>query len=119
MLDQALNATLAMVDLEETLVVVTADHGHTMSIGGYQSRGADIRGVVDNENAGDGKPYMILGYAQGKGFYANLGGDSNNVTRRDPSDLNVTNFQYNYPGSGKMITIIPFNKFGAILKIPI
>ena len=100
MLDQAVNATLGMVDLDETLVIVTADHGHTMSIGGYQSRGADIRGVVDNENAGDGKPYMILAYAQGKGFYANLAGDSHNVTRKDPATLNVTNFQYNYPGTG-------------------
>ena len=62
--------------------------------------------VLDNENAGDGMPYMILGYAQGKGFYANLAGNSNNVTRSDPSDLNVTNFQYNYPGSGWMLAIL-------------
>ena len=30
--------------LEETLFIVTADHGHTMTMQGYQPRGADIRG---------------------------------------------------------------------------
>ena len=31
-----------MVDTEETLIIVTADHAHTMSMGGYASRFADI-----------------------------------------------------------------------------
>ena len=40
----AIKKATTMVDLKETLIIVTADHGHTMTIGGYQSRGADIRG---------------------------------------------------------------------------
>ena len=40
----AIKKATTMVDLQETLIIVTADHGHTMTIGGYQSRGADIRG---------------------------------------------------------------------------
>ena len=42
--DLAIQKAAEMVNLEETLIVVTADHGHTMSMGGYQTRGVDIRG---------------------------------------------------------------------------
>ncbi len=63
-------------DIDDTLIIVTADHGHTMTIQGYPKRGADILGlvVVDDEEgegplpaAGDGKPYTTLSYANGPG----------------------------------------------------
>ena len=43
--DLAIQKAAEMVNLEETLIVVTADHGHTMTMGGYQTRGVDIRGT--------------------------------------------------------------------------
>ena len=33
--------------LEETLIIVTSDHSHTMTMMGYGKRGADIRGNID------------------------------------------------------------------------
>ncbi len=45
-LDKAVEKALSMVDTKETLIIVTADHGHTMSMSGYQTRGADIRSMT-------------------------------------------------------------------------
>jgi alkaline phosphatase len=45
-LDKAVEKALSMVDTKETLIIVTADHGHTMSMSGYQLRGADIRSMT-------------------------------------------------------------------------
>ena len=42
--ENAVKKGMSMVDLEETLVVVTADHSHTMTINGYPKRGNDILG---------------------------------------------------------------------------
>ena len=53
---------------EETLVIVTADHSHTMSLSGYADRGADIRGL-GRDNALDDLPYTIMSYANGPSFY--------------------------------------------------
>jgi len=76
--DDAVATALAMVDLEDTLVIVTADHGHTMTFAGYPKRGNPMLGVVVSTEddgspstepypAGDGKPYTTLGYANGPG----------------------------------------------------
>ena len=45
-MDLAIETAFNMTDSRETLIIVTADHGHTMSMAGYQTRGADIRGII-------------------------------------------------------------------------
>ena len=75
---RAVEVALEKVDLDETLVLVTADHSHTMAIVGYPVRGNPILGLVTNNDrhghpepqpalAADGKPYTTLGYVNGRG----------------------------------------------------
>ena len=47
-MDSAIEATLEMLgdELDDTLIIVTADHAHAMSISGYADRGTDIRGTI-------------------------------------------------------------------------
>lgn len=47
------------------MIVVTADHAHTMTVAGYPSRGNDILGVVDTTKGMDGIPYTTISYANG------------------------------------------------------
>ena len=79
----AVAAVLEQIDLEETLVLVTADHSHVFTMGGYATRGNPILGlVVKNDRRGlpidgpdiaaDGQPYTTLSYANGPGFVREL-----------------------------------------------
>ena len=78
-LSAAVRRTMEMVDLNETLILVTADHSHTFTIGGRSSgftqRGNPIFGLVENKEKGiskddDGKPYTTLSYSHGGGHIA-------------------------------------------------
>jgi alkaline phosphatase len=78
-LSNAVRAALALTDPLETLVVVTADHGHVLTIAGYPLRGNPILGkVVTVDEHGEpaevylrdaiGRPFTTLGYANGPGY---------------------------------------------------
>jgi len=78
-LSNAVRAARAMTDPRETLIVVTADHSHVLTIGGYPHRGNDILGkVVALDEKGrpatrylgdaSGRPFTTLTYANGPGY---------------------------------------------------
>ncbi|MBI3285703.1 MAG: alkaline phosphatase [Burkholderiales bacterium] len=82
--DNAIKAALAKAriadpDLKNTLIVVTADHDHTLVLNGYAKRtgktaagNAGVLGVVKNYVSGvaekdlDGAPYSIIGFGNGE-----------------------------------------------------
>ncbi|MEW9796517.1 alkaline phosphatase [Alteromonas sp. CYL-A6] len=72
--EQAVLAAYENTDPSETLILVTADHGHVFTIAGYPKRGNPILGKVVNvgaeepATAADGMPYTTLGYTNGLGF---------------------------------------------------
>ena len=70
-LDEAIAAAREMTSDDDTLIIVTADHSHTLTINGYPDRGNPILGLVKEGGkltiARDGKPYTTLGFANGPG----------------------------------------------------
>lgn len=96
-LDRAIGAAASMVDLRDTLIIVSADHSHVFNIAGYPMRpkselpyrvpsneagfenpaGNGILDVVYDLEAGghvaaagdrNGVPYTVLGYLNGPGY---------------------------------------------------
>ncbi|KAG7167811.1 Alkaline phosphatase, tissue-nonspecific isozyme-like 1 [Homarus americanus] len=66
--EDAITTALSMLDLSETLVIVTADHSHVMTINGYVKRGNDILGVSDKPSEIDNMPFTTLMFTNGLGY---------------------------------------------------
>ncbi|MBL8908410.1 MAG: alkaline phosphatase [Rhizobiales bacterium] len=102
--DQAVKTALEKTKREDTLIIVTADHSHAMTINGYPKRGNPILGVavdVDGEvmKGGDGIPYTTLAYANGPGavFKPLAEGQTSPEPagiRPDPSATDTTDINY-------------------------
>lgn len=78
-LSDAVRTAVGKVNLDETLIIVTADHSHTLFMMGYPIRGNNILGLVrEVDSSGNpepaykldklGLPYTTLGYAAGRGY---------------------------------------------------
>jgi len=76
---RAVGVAADRTNAEDTLIVVTADHGHVFTIGGYSTRGNDILGLtIGNDHRGrsaeepsldaQGLPFTTLGYQNGPGY---------------------------------------------------
>jgi alkaline phosphatase len=83
---KAVQAAVELTDNKETLIVVTADHSHTMTISGYSNRGADILGMNTEKSDVDGGAYPTLSYANGPGYKVPVGSKRYNISQDDLSE---------------------------------
>jgi alkaline phosphatase len=79
-MSDAVNAAVEATSAEDTLIIVTADHSHTLNFVGYPARGNAILGKVKDRGGEDGAgkldlardglglPYTTLSYANGPGY---------------------------------------------------
>ena len=91
---KAIEVALRMTNETDTLIVVTADHGHAFSYGGYAPRGNDILGY--GGVALDRKPYFSLGYANGEGFGIHY---DETVGRVHPDRIDQTKIDFQHPSA--------------------
>ncbi|KAM6970132.1 alkaline phosphatase, tissue-nonspecific isozyme [Aplochiton taeniatus] len=80
LLDQALERAAGLTNESDTLTVLTADHGHTLTLGGDTDRGAAIFGFAPAVSDTDKMPYTSLIYGNGPGF------SLNNNSRTNPRE---------------------------------
>jgi alkaline phosphatase len=75
----AVQAAVDMTRADDTLILVTADHSHTLTFAGYPARGNPILGKVRGSSGegtpsdrlavdATGRPYATLSYANGPGY---------------------------------------------------
>ena len=62
---KAVQTAVEATDEKDTLIVVSSDHAHTMTLNGYSARGKDILGLNSELSDIDGMPYSSLSYANG------------------------------------------------------
>lgn len=81
--------------LDETLIIVTADHSHTLTINGYPERGSSIFGIASKSKA-DNVPYTALTYGTGHDGGNQFDKDADGkITRRDPTLDDTESYEYN------------------------
>ncbi|MEO1027640.1 MAG: alkaline phosphatase [Pseudomonadota bacterium] len=94
-LDDAVAKAMEMTSADDTLIIVTADHSHTLTIAGYPVRNNPILGKVvyttgTVATGSDQKPYTTLSYANGQGACQ----DSEECVRQDLSEIDTTTPNY-------------------------
>ncbi|XP_066566335.1 alkaline phosphatase-like [Amia ocellicauda] len=87
LLDEAVERAALLTNERDTLTVVSADHSHTLSLGGYTDRGTPIFGFAPVVSDVDGKPYTSLTYGNGPGFSL-ANGSRANPQLKNTSDPN-------------------------------
>ncbi|XP_075217523.1 membrane-bound alkaline phosphatase-like isoform X2 [Lycorma delicatula] len=92
---KAIQKANEMTSEKDTLIVVTADHAHTMSFSGYPQRGSDI--LTNLQQSGiDLLPYSTISYANGPGYKVNTTDPSK---RYDLRYDNMSETRYQFPST--------------------
>ncbi|XP_053679673.1 membrane-bound alkaline phosphatase-like [Anopheles nili] len=91
--DKAIELARKKFSEEDTLIVVTSDHSHSVSFSGYPTRGNDVFGTAGNGR--DGVPYMTISYANGPGYSKHI--DVEAGARLDVRQMNRDNSNFDFP----------------------
>lgn len=86
-MDRAVGLAGLMTSDHDTLTVVTADHSHVFSFGGYTPRGNTIFGLAPMLSDLDQKPFTSILYGNGPGFKV-VNGARENVSSVNYEDNN-------------------------------
>ncbi|XP_008050303.1 alkaline phosphatase, placental-like [Carlito syrichta] len=84
MFDDAIDRAGQLTSEKDTLTLVTADHSHVFTFGGYPFRGSSVFGLAVGK-AQDGKAYTSILYANGPG-YVLQSGIRPDVTEKESAD---------------------------------
>ncbi|KAM4016694.1 LOW QUALITY PROTEIN: alkaline phosphatase, tissue-nonspecific isozyme [Anomaloglossus baeobatrachus] len=76
-MDLAIGLARNMTSAEDTLTVVTADHSHVFTFGGYTHRGTSIFGLAPTLSDIDQKPFTSILYGNGPGYRLTAGNREN------------------------------------------
>lgn len=88
-MDETVRVIMDMTDPEDTLLIVTADHSHTMVIAGHTKYNTTGLFEFDERMTGlDGKPYLALMYATGPGYSVHRRDENGTeIPRKDINDF--------------------------------
>ncbi|KAF7644474.1 hypothetical protein LDENG_00221500, partial [Lucifuga dentata] len=86
-MDWAIGRADLMTSTHDTLTIVTADHSHVFSFGGYTLRGNSIFGLAPMMSDVDQKPFTSILYGNGPG-YKLINGARENVSTIDFQENN-------------------------------
>ena len=117
-LSDTVRAAVKKVNLNDTLIIVTADHSHTLTIMGYPARGNNILGLV-REIGDDGKiepdykrdrlgrPYTTLHYVAGPGYPGATAGQPEGPKKYPEAQRNLKQVTNGNPDLSKVDTTDP------------
>ncbi|CAK8698161.1 alkaline phosphatase-like [Clavelina lepadiformis] len=96
--DKAIERAVEMTSDSDTLIIVTADHSHTFTIGGYSDRGNDIFGLATENGKPykglDGKPFTTINYANGEGYQGPNTGEIEPHSRQNLTVVDTDDKEY-------------------------
>ncbi|XP_023177336.2 membrane-bound alkaline phosphatase [Drosophila hydei] len=90
-LSKAVETAVGITNPDETLIVVTSDHAHPLSISGYPGRGTNILGLNQHDADINGVKYATLNYAVGTQSYLDENG------KRQPLEDKINDPLFIYP----------------------
>ncbi|XP_007443195.1 alkaline phosphatase, tissue-nonspecific isozyme [Python bivittatus] len=86
-MDRAIGQAGILTSSKDTLTVVTADHSHVFTFGGYTPRGNSIFGLAPMQSDVDKKPFTSILYGNGPG-YRMVAGERENISVVNFTDTN-------------------------------